>query len=50
MTKQEFHQNSFYPVGINLWNALDASFKHVNTLSSTGDRYWNLILKNTNEL
>ena len=32
--KQEFHQNSFFPVGIKLWNALDDSLKCVNTLSS----------------
>ena len=27
----KWHQNSFFPVGIKLWNALDDSFKHVNT-------------------
>ena len=37
------NQNSFFPVGIKLWNTLDNSFKHVNTLSSTGDGYYNLI-------
>ena len=30
----KWHQNSFFPVGIKLWNALDDSFKHVSTLSS----------------
>ena len=29
----KWHQNSFFPVGIKSWNALDDSFKHV-TLSS----------------
>ena len=28
------HQNSFFPVGIKLWNELDISFKQANTLSS----------------
>ena len=41
--KQEFHQNSFFPVGLKLWNTLDDSFKPVTTLSSTGDRHWNWI-------
>ena len=30
----KWHQNSFFPVGIKLWNALDDSFTHVSTLSS----------------
>ena len=43
MTNKNFILNSFFPVGIKLWNTLDDSFKCVATLSSTGDRHWNLV-------
>ena len=43
MTNKNFIKIHSFLLGIKLWNTLDDSFKRVTTLSSTGDRYWNLI-------